>query len=122
MIPRWQSSTVMAGSSRIRAATFAIVNRDSEAQLLAFCVDQRSQFDAPAWENFSAVTRLELATTVRYLSGVAWYGHQPQLRELAAQLSPEPFSVLARQTAFDPSRFAGLLQAHLRHATPAVAT
>jgi hypothetical protein len=47
------------------------VNRESEAQLLAFCIAQRSHFDALAWENFSGVTRLELAAVARYLAGVA---------------------------------------------------
>lgn len=112
----------MAGSPPIRTATFTFVNRDSEAQLLAFCVTQPSHFDASGWEEFSAVTRLELAVTARYLAGVAWYGRQSQLREISARLSPEAFSDLARQTAFDPSRFAGLLKAHLWHADQAVAT
>lgn len=98
------------------------MNRDSEAQLLAFCVAQRSQFDVSAWARFSAVTPLELAATAHYLAGVAWYGHQALLRVIAARLSSEPFPVLARQTGFDPGRFAGLLKAHLQHADQVVAT
>ena len=100
---------------------FAAVNRDSESRVLAFCVEQRSRFDAGAWARFSAVSRAELATAARYLAGVAWYGHQPALRAVADSLSEESFAALVRDTGFDPGRFAGLLQAHLRHAGQAVA-
>lgn len=97
------------------------MNRDSESRLLAFCVAQRSGFDAGAWTPFSAVSRAELAATARYLAGVAWYGHEPALRAVADSLSKESFAALVRDTGFDPGRFAGLLQAHLRHAGQAVA-
>ena len=111
----------MAGSIPLRAAIFSIVNRHSEAQLLAFCVNQRSHFDASAWGSVSAVTRSELAATACYLAGVAWYGHQAQLRKIAARLSSKAFADLVRETDFDPSRFGGLLRAHLQHAEQAVA-
>ena len=92
------------------------MNRNSESQLIGFCVEQRSRFDASAWERFSAVSRLELAATARFLAGVSWYGHQTALREVAGRLSPRSFAELAREVSFDPSRFGGRLKAHLEHA------
>ena len=92
------------------------MNRAAESHLLDFCVAQRSQFDAAAWAGFTAVTRLELAATARYLAGVSWYGHQQPLGEVAAQLSSRTFSDLAYEVGFDASRFSGLLKAHLQHA------
>ncbi len=92
------------------------MNRDSESQLVRFCVEQHGRFDADAWGQFSAVSSLELATTARYLAGVEWYGHRAALVEVAAALTSRPFAELVRATNFDASRFAGLLKAHLRHA------
>lgn len=97
------------------------MKRDSESCLVAFCVGQRSRFDAGAWTPFSGVSRNELAAAARYLAGVAWYGHQPALRAVADSLSKETFAGLVRETGFDPGRFGGLLRAHLRHAGQAVA-
>ncbi len=100
---------------------FPAVNRDSESRLLAFCVEQRRRFDAAAWVRFAEVSRPDLAVVARYLAGVAWYGNQPALRAAADALNENSFASLVRETAFDPGRFAGLLQAHLRHAGHAVA-
>ncbi len=97
------------------------MRRDSESRLLAFCVEQRSHFDASAWTRCTEVPAIELAAVVRYLAGVSWYGHQAQLARLADALSPAPFATLARDAGFDPGRFGGLLQAHLRHAAQSVA-
>jgi hypothetical protein len=96
--------------------SWSVMNRDSESRLVAFCVEQHGCFNAAAWSQFSDVTPLELAATVRFLAGVTWYGHQKRLDAVAASLSAQDFSALARQTNFDAPRFAGLLQAHLRHA------
>lgn len=92
------------------------MNRDSESQLIGFCVEQRSRFDASAWEQFSAVNRIELAAAARYLAGVSWYGHEAALREVAERLSPRSFAELAGEVRFDASRFGGLLKAHVAHA------
>ena len=92
------------------------MNRESESYLVGFCVDQHGRFDAEAWGRFSMVSRTELAAVARYLSGVAWYGHEAELAEVAAQLSPLGFAELVRTTDFDASRFGGMLKAHLRHA------
>ena len=61
------------------------MNRESESQLIGFCVEQHGHFEAAAWERFSAVARPELAVVARYLAGVAWYGQQAALREVAAR-------------------------------------
>jgi hypothetical protein len=92
------------------------MTRDSESVLVSFFVEQRTRFDASAWARFTAVTRPEVAAVAGYLAGVTWYGHQPDLNEVADRLSAKSFSVLAGETGFDVSRFAGLLKAHLRHA------
>jgi hypothetical protein len=97
------------------------MTRDSESLLVGFCVEQRHCFDSTAWVEFSAVSRLELASAARFLAGVAWYGRQEALIGIADRLSPKSFSTLAIETGFDPSRFAGLLKAHLRHAGQSVA-
>jgi hypothetical protein len=97
------------------------VNRESESRLLGFCVEQRSRFDPAQWSQFSAVAPLELAATARYLAGVTWYGHQIELEAVANRLTAKSFSELVPEVAFDPSRFAGLLKAHLRHAGQNVA-
>ncbi len=90
--------------------------RETESRLVEFCVKQRSQFDGGAWLRFSSVARLELAVVTRYLAGVAWYGHQAALSEVAERLTEESFAELVRKTRFDPSRFGGLLKNHLRQA------
>ena len=100
----------------VSSPTVQSMNRESESRLLAFCVEQRSRFNATAWMEFSALAPLELAAAARYLAGVAWYGHQRELREVADRLSPKSFSDLAREVEFEPGRFAGLLKAHLQHA------
>lgn len=95
--------------------------RDSESRLLAFCVQQHGQFAASAWRQFTAVSPAELAAAARYLSGVAWYGHQPALRAVADSLGEKSFAALVLETGFDPGRFGGLLRAHLRQAGQAFA-
>jgi len=92
------------------------MNRDSESRLIGFCVEQHGGFEAEAWGQFSDVAPAERAVAVRYLAGVDWYGHRLELRAVADRLSLRPFAELAMETAFDASRFAGLLKAHLRHA------
>lgn len=92
------------------------MNRESESQLIGFCVAQHGRFDAPAWRQFSSVSPAELAVAARYLAGVEWYGHRAEVAEVAQALSPLPFADLLRATDFDASRFAGQLKAHLHHA------
>jgi hypothetical protein len=92
------------------------MNRESEARLVGFCVEQHGRFDAGAWARFSAVGAAELAAAARYLAGVDWYGHRAALGDVAAELSPLRFAELAHATGFDASRFSGLLKAHLRQA------
>jgi hypothetical protein len=97
------------------------MNREAESELISFCVEQHAQFDASAWPRLSVITPLELAAAARFLAGVTWYGHQEQLRQIADRLSLKTFSELAHEVNFDPSRFAGLLKAHLQHASQSVA-
>jgi uncharacterized protein YrrD len=92
------------------------MNRSSEAKLLQFCVEQRRNFNADAWLQFKDINQLELATVLQYLAGTTWYTHQNELKSLANQLNSLTFAELARQTRFEPSRFSGLLKAHLKHA------
>lgn len=98
-----------------------VMNRFSESLLLDFCTQQRGNFEPRAWEQFTHVTPLELAATARYLAGVSWYGHSQLLVEIADGLGPQRLADLVLVTGFDPSRFAGLLKARLKHAGQHVA-
>ena len=111
---RWAGEN--SGAEAAGSCLGRLMNRESEAQLVGFCVEQHGRFDAEAWGQFSAVSPVELAAAARYLAGVDWFGHRAALAEVAAGLSPHPFAELARAADFDASRFAGLLKAHLRYA------
>jgi hypothetical protein len=105
--------------ARIRdGTTLAGMNRESEAAWLEFCAQQRGNFSAAAWIEYDGLPREEVAATALFLAGVEWFGHQPELLAVAAQLAPGAgFADLARRTAFDCSRFSNLLRR--RHALAA---
>ncbi len=92
------------------------MNRDSESRLVGFCLEQHGRFDPGAWERFSAVSPVGLATAVRTLAGVERYGNRAALAAVAAELSPLAFAELVAMTGFDASRFGGLLRAHMQRA------
>jgi hypothetical protein len=89
------------------------MKRDSEAQLLQFCVAQRRAFAAEAWSSYVDLPRDELAVTAVFLAGVGWYGHRDELLAVAHSLAAGcvgRFSELASQTEFDCSRFSHSLR------------
>lgn len=106
-----------AGACWRRTYSSETMNREAESRLIDFCVEQYGRFNPAAWENFTAVTSLELAAVARFLAGVEWFGHQTELREVADRVTSARFAELARDTRFSPSRFAGLLMAHLGRRT-----
>ena len=96
-----------------------IMNRGTEAARREVCVRQRTDVDAQEWLNFPHPVKSELAAAALFLACVDWYGHQPELREIALTLEPGcvgHFSDLARRTRFDCGRFSNMLRYSLRHA------
>jgi len=96
------------------------MKRSQETALLDFCHQQRGSFDEHAWESFGEASCVELATVATYLAGVAWFGNQEKLRHVAGTLlggKVRSFPDLAKETRFEPSRFAGLLKARLAYAS-----
>ncbi|MEI7820002.1 MAG: hypothetical protein WCK55_03725 [Verrucomicrobiota bacterium] len=94
------------------------MNRESEAALLEFCAQQRGDFSAAAWMEYDRLPREEVAAAALFLAGVAWFGHEAELRTVAAALGQGAgFADLARRTSFDCARFSTLLRR--RHALAA---
>jgi hypothetical protein len=95
------------------------MNRESEAALLEFCVQQHAEFASEAWLVSPPADRDELATVALFLGGVDWFGHRRELLEVAGRLHPGcagRFSELARLTQFDCGRFSNMLRRRLDHA------
>ena len=96
------------------------MKRSQETALLDFCHQQKGSFDERAWKSFGEASSVELATVATYLAGVEWFGNQEKLRRIAGALlggKAKSFPDLARETRFEPSRFAGLLKARLAYAS-----
>jgi len=92
------------------------MKRSQETALLDFCHQQRGGFDERAWTASGVASSVELATVATYIAGVSWFGNQEKLRHVAGALlggKVKSFPDLARETRFEPSRFAGLLKARL---------
>lgn len=89
------------------------MTRETESQLLDFCVQQHRSFSLAAWTGFDVLSAKEKATVARYLAGVSWFGQQEELSRFAASLTPEKFAELSAAINFDSSRFAGLLRMRL---------
>ncbi len=93
------------------------MNRESESQLIDFCAQQHSVFDAAQWLSFPLVEKDELAAAALFLAGCDWYTDQWRpLVQVAEQLHPGAVSQtdqLYRSTAFDHGRFANMLRREL---------
>jgi hypothetical protein len=88
-------------------ANAARMNRESEARLLEFCVEQHRCFGSSAWLAFDAVSRIGLAAAAHFLAGVDWFGKPRELLRVVEMLQPGGvgnFSALARESRFDVSR------------------
>jgi hypothetical protein len=100
------------------------MNRETEAQLLAFCAAQREAFDAESWRRFpgeSDVRAETLACAALFLGGVDWYGHVWQLPQVAEDLVPgirKAYLKTADAEHFDFGRFSNRLRRELENASP----
>jgi len=92
------------------------MNRELETRLVTFCVAQHAGFDPTAWTSGAGFPPQALSTVARFLAGVRWYGHTQELDAIAARLDGGGAAHATRYPSFQPSRFSGLLRAHLRHA------
>ncbi len=102
--------------------TPARMNRESEAEILEFCAQQRDGFDAAAWVKICILPPQEMAAVALFLAGVDWYGFRQGLLEVAEHFQPGcagQLSVLVRRTGFDCSRFSNHLRRRLAHAPAA---
>lgn len=92
------------------------MNRESEAELLDFCVCQHQKFDADSWMQRPPQDRQELAAVALFLAGVDWFPHCQPLLDIAERLHSGyvgRFSELAKLTRFDCARFSNLLRREL---------
>lgn len=92
------------------------MDRVAEAALLDFCAKQKTEFSAQRWHEFEAVENTELAAAALFLAGVDWYGHKEELIAVTEHLRPGyvgKFSQLAKESAFDCSRFSSMLKVRL---------
>lgn len=95
------------------------MNRETEAALLEFCVQQHKEFKPAAWLERESGEREELAAVALFLAGGDWFGHRRGLLEVADQLCPGcvgRFSEVARRSRFDCGRFSNRLRRKLTHA------
>jgi len=93
-----------------------VMNRESEAELLNFCVRQHKSFKADSWMQRPERDRQELAAVALFLAGVDWFPHRQHLLEIAERLHGGyvgRFSELAKLVRFDCSRFSNLLRREL---------
>ena len=92
------------------------MNRETEAELLDFCVLQYRKFEANDWMQRPQKDRRELAAVALFLAGVDWFPHQQPLLEIAERLHGGyvgRFSELAKLTRFDCARFSNMLRREL---------
>lgn len=92
------------------------MNRDSEALLLDFCVEQQEHFKKEAWLHFDQVSPAELAAVVLFLSATPWFGNEGELQHIAEIIRPgydKKYADLAKVAGFDWNRFSGLLKQRL---------
>ena len=99
------------------------MTRESEAQLIDFCLAQARAFDRSAWMGFDAVSRETLAVAARQIAGMdleaAYQRHS--FLSIADELAPEWTGIaeLARRTRFDLARFSNLIRRAEHHALAA---
>jgi hypothetical protein len=92
------------------------VTRESESQLIDFCVRQHGGFDAGLWLSFPHPDHDELAATCLFLASAEWYGHWRELVAVGTQLAPQDFAnpeALISRTNFDCGRFTNMLRREL---------
>lgn len=95
------------------------MTRESESELLNFCVAQRGDFSVDAWTRFDRIEKREMAAVCLFLAGVEWFGHKKSLSDVAKELLdgiPATFESLARSLRFDCLRFSSMLKRRLGHA------
>ena|SRR3569623_1407274 len=95
------------------------MNRESEANLLEFCVRQHGDFRGADWLVYTHADKGELAAACLFLACQDWYGHGEELAEVAERMQPGcggRLSALVSATGFDCSRFSNMLRRELRHA------
>jgi len=66
-------------------------NRETEKWLLDFFTAQHQNPQPEAWKSAPEQYIEILALTTAWLSGVEWYGHKKQLRDIAIDLVPDIF-------------------------------
>lgn len=100
------------------------MTRETESQLIDFCVRQHGSVATADWLTFPYVEKDELAATALFLAGCDWYAPdwEPLIR-IAETLHPgasKETESLYATTRFDCGRFSNMLRRELMsHAQPA---
>lgn len=95
------------------------MNRESESNLLEFCVRQHADFRDKDWLAYSHPDKDELAAACLFLACQDWYGHHEELEDVAERLRPGThgdIEALIRTTDFNCLRFSTMLRRELLHA------